>query len=144
LARKAVGDDGTRQEIIETQHGRGYRFIAPVATIAAPVLSAESRVPSQSEEVSRQEAEANQKAKEENGLKSSVQSLASEEHKRIVTSHPLDPRPATLDNAAPARSWSIRPLLLIGLLLLVGIITAVQYLSLPTPNPQPPTSVAPT
>jgi DNA-binding winged helix-turn-helix (wHTH) protein len=143
-ARKAVGDDGAKQAIIETQRGRGYRFIAPVATIAAPVLSAESRVPSQSEEVSRKEAEANQKAKEENGLKSSVQSLASEDHKRIVTSHPLDPRPVTLDNAAPARSWSIRPLLLIGLLLLVGIITAVQYLSLPTPNPQPPTSVAPT
>lgn len=29
-ARKAVGDDGTKQEIIETQHGRGYRFIATV------------------------------------------------------------------------------------------------------------------
>jgi DNA-binding winged helix-turn-helix (wHTH) protein len=30
-ARKAVGDDGTKQEVIETQHGRGYRFIAPVS-----------------------------------------------------------------------------------------------------------------
>lgn len=29
-ARKAVGDDGTKQEIIETQHGRGYRFVAAV------------------------------------------------------------------------------------------------------------------
>ena len=29
-ARAAVGDDGTKQEIIETQHGRGYRFIGEV------------------------------------------------------------------------------------------------------------------
>src|SRR5262249_4427631 len=30
-ARKAVGDDGTKQEVIETQHGRGYRFVATVS-----------------------------------------------------------------------------------------------------------------
>jgi len=30
-ARKAVSDDGTRQQMIETQHGRGYRFVAPVS-----------------------------------------------------------------------------------------------------------------
>ncbi|NOT56904.1 MAG: tetratricopeptide repeat protein [Deltaproteobacteria bacterium] len=29
-ARRAVGDDGTKQEIIETHHGRGFRFIASV------------------------------------------------------------------------------------------------------------------
>jgi TolB-like protein/DNA-binding winged helix-turn-helix (wHTH) protein/Tfp pilus assembly protein PilF len=29
-ARKAVGDDGDRQAVIETQHGRGYRFVATV------------------------------------------------------------------------------------------------------------------
>jgi DNA-binding winged helix-turn-helix (wHTH) protein len=29
-ARKAVGDDGTTQGVIETQHGRGYRFVAEV------------------------------------------------------------------------------------------------------------------
>ena len=28
--RKAVGDDGRRQEVIKTAHGHGYRFIAPV------------------------------------------------------------------------------------------------------------------
>src|SRR5215204_4264895 len=27
-ARRAVGDDGNRQEVIRTVHGRGYRFIA--------------------------------------------------------------------------------------------------------------------
>ncbi len=29
-ARRAVGDDGSRREIIRTVHGRGYRFVAPV------------------------------------------------------------------------------------------------------------------
>ena len=29
-ARKAVGDDGQRQRLIRTVHGRGYRFVAPV------------------------------------------------------------------------------------------------------------------
>lgn len=30
VARKAVGDDGVRQQVIKTQHGRGYRFVAMV------------------------------------------------------------------------------------------------------------------
>lgn len=29
--RQALGDDGRRQEVIKTVHGRGYRFVAPVA-----------------------------------------------------------------------------------------------------------------
>ena len=29
-ARRAVGDDGTRQAVIRTVHGRGYRFLADV------------------------------------------------------------------------------------------------------------------
>jgi DNA-binding winged helix-turn-helix (wHTH) protein/tetratricopeptide (TPR) repeat protein len=29
-ARKAVGDDGGKQQVIKTQHGRGYRFVAEV------------------------------------------------------------------------------------------------------------------
>ncbi|HSK61175.1 MAG TPA: alpha/beta fold hydrolase [Actinomycetospora sp.] len=29
-ARRAVGDDGTRQAVIRTVHGRGYRWVAPV------------------------------------------------------------------------------------------------------------------
>ena len=32
--RRAVGDDGTKQEIIKTHHGRGFRFIAPVIELA--------------------------------------------------------------------------------------------------------------
>jgi len=33
--RKALGDDLTTPRFIETAHGRGYRFIAPVTTTAA-------------------------------------------------------------------------------------------------------------
>jgi pimeloyl-ACP methyl ester carboxylesterase/DNA-binding winged helix-turn-helix (wHTH) protein len=33
-ARRAVDDDGTRQEVIRTAHGRGYRFVAEVTEIA--------------------------------------------------------------------------------------------------------------
>lgn len=32
-ARRAVGDDGQRQDVIATVHGRGYRFVAPVETV---------------------------------------------------------------------------------------------------------------
>lgn len=44
--RKAVGDDRMRQEIIETHHGRGYRFVATVTEFVeiAPVrLSSDGR-----------------------------------------------------------------------------------------------------
>ena len=30
VARRAVGDSGRRQRFIQTVHGRGYRFVAPV------------------------------------------------------------------------------------------------------------------
>ena len=50
-ARKAVGDDGTKQEVIETQHGRGYRFVAPLTT-TPPVVSDQWSVVSHQEEES--------------------------------------------------------------------------------------------
>ena len=34
-ARKAVGDDANRQRVIQTVHGRGYRFVAALAESAA-------------------------------------------------------------------------------------------------------------
>lgn len=42
-ARAAVGDDGTKQEIIETQHGRGYRFIGDVVSSQHSVLSSQEQ-----------------------------------------------------------------------------------------------------
>jgi DNA-binding winged helix-turn-helix (wHTH) protein len=65
-ARKALGDDGGRQDLIKTQHGRGYRFVAAV-TFASPVVK------SQQEVVSSQEQESNQQT----SLASSVKSLGS-------------------------------------------------------------------
>ena len=38
-ARRAVGDDGRRQEVIRTAHGRGFRFVAPIDE-AGPAESA--------------------------------------------------------------------------------------------------------
>ena len=39
--RKAVGDDRERQQVIQTLHGQGYRFVAPVTMgEAAPSLPA--------------------------------------------------------------------------------------------------------
>jgi DNA-binding winged helix-turn-helix (wHTH) protein len=32
-ARQAVGDTGQGQQLIQTRHGRGYRFVAAVASL---------------------------------------------------------------------------------------------------------------
>jgi predicted ATPase/DNA-binding winged helix-turn-helix (wHTH) protein len=40
-ARRAVGDDGTRQAIIRTVHGKGYRFIAEVTESDGPPHAAD-------------------------------------------------------------------------------------------------------
>lgn len=36
LARRAVGDDGRAQRVIQTAHGRGYRFVAEVVALDSP------------------------------------------------------------------------------------------------------------
>ncbi|NEY91519.1 winged helix-turn-helix domain-containing protein [Tabrizicola oligotrophica] len=38
-ARAALGDDGTRQEVIRTVHGLGFRFVAPVSASPDPGLA---------------------------------------------------------------------------------------------------------
>ncbi len=46
-ARAAVGDDGRRQSVIRTVHGRGYQFVAPLTTApAAPARPATPPPPS--------------------------------------------------------------------------------------------------
>lgn len=40
VARSILGDDGRRQEVIRTVHGRGYRFVAPVEEQGAPAQPA--------------------------------------------------------------------------------------------------------
>ena len=109
-ARSAVGDDGVKQEIIATQHGRGYRFVALRHHHTAL------------------------------RLESSVQSLESENHPaspeavqaldpRLSDCRLSDPRRPTLVVPSAQRSWSSRGFVLAGVLLLVGIIVMVQYLS---------------
>ena len=41
-ARQATGDDGQRQEVIQTVHGRGYRFVSPLLD---PGLPADAPIP---------------------------------------------------------------------------------------------------
>ena len=39
-ARRALDDDGNRQQCIRTMHGRGFRFVSPVVETGAPAHSA--------------------------------------------------------------------------------------------------------
>src|SRR5215470_12586010 len=111
--RKALQDNSRSPQYLETVHRRGFRFIAPVTTPAAPGSSFEFQVPSQEEK--------SQTAESENGLTFSVQSLESENQEISLSSaQPLDARPRTLDDVVPAkRSWSVRSLVLMGLVFFV-------------------------
>jgi DNA-binding winged helix-turn-helix (wHTH) protein len=92
-ARSAVGDDGVKQDIIATQHGRGYRFIATVITTLPRVPSSEFQVSSQEEE--------KQKAKEE-------VEIATEKEKSQLNDVGLrtpdlqDPSSNSLDSSSPS------------------------------------------
>jgi len=41
-ARQAVGDDGAKQAVIQTVHGRGFRFVAEVTALHAAVAASDS------------------------------------------------------------------------------------------------------
>ncbi len=41
-ARQAVGDDGTRQAVIRTVHGKGYEFVAEVQVVEEPLQAGDS------------------------------------------------------------------------------------------------------
>ncbi|MGZ4674875.1 MAG: winged helix-turn-helix domain-containing protein, partial [Ilumatobacteraceae bacterium] len=45
--RQAVGDNGRDQRIVQTVHGRGYRFIAPVEVLAGGVERTPPPVPAE-------------------------------------------------------------------------------------------------
>ena len=44
--RRVLGDDGRRQEMLKTVHGRGFRFVAPVRIEGAPVVPRIAGAPS--------------------------------------------------------------------------------------------------
>ena len=46
-ARQAVGDDGTRQAVIRTVHGRGFRFIPEVTTSSPAYATSQGFIPPQ-------------------------------------------------------------------------------------------------
>ena len=145
--RQALGDERRTPQFIETVHGRGYRFIAPVVTATAPVQRFESQVPNPEEVVSGQQKE-EPKAKGGNGLEpsvrslesnrqslaSGVQSLESEEQRLLVTDQTVDsrlsdPGPQTRDNPAPARPWPSRNLAWLGVVLLASVGVFLFYFS---------------
>lgn len=52
-ARRALGDDGVAQRMIATVHGRGFRFVAPVAEAAPPPPAVRHEVPATADALDR-------------------------------------------------------------------------------------------
>jgi adenylate cyclase len=148
VVRKAVGDDRTKQAVIETQHGRGYRFVATVteqSEASTPNLSANGTASTSSglndepvsapilvslplpngHEVNEHEVSVVPAPVEEHPSVSPV--LASAEEKRGEVLPP------------PRRQGGARWLFTI-LLLITGLVVAVRYLpfSLTHPHSLPP------
>jgi TolB-like protein/DNA-binding winged helix-turn-helix (wHTH) protein len=129
-ARKVLGDDGNRQEFIKTQHGRGYRFVAPL-TIAAPsVSSSEFPAPSQEEAVSSQHPVVNRQQEENQKAKLEDSEQETEE------SYRLDEAPRNPGEEPKSEPWiplrSLRAVHLAGAaLLMAGIVFSVRYFSRP-------------
>jgi TolB-like protein/DNA-binding winged helix-turn-helix (wHTH) protein/Tfp pilus assembly protein PilF len=123
--RQALRDDAKKPRYIETVHRQGYRFIGKVVSDQLPGATS-------------QQEEENQKATSNSGLESRGQSLESENQKvSLPSDQTLGPRHQTLDESASTRFWSRNRLIVTGLFLLVSIIIAVQYFSLPHPSTQP-------
>jgi TolB-like protein/DNA-binding winged helix-turn-helix (wHTH) protein/Tfp pilus assembly protein PilF len=125
--RQALRDDAKQPRYIETVHRRGYRFIGKVVR-----EQQEEVVSSQYPVVSREDG---QTGNSEHGLALNPLGTPAEEVQ------PLDPRLS--DASLRQRSWSVRSLVVTGLVLLVGVIAVVQYFSRPLsgtqtliPNPQ--------
>lgn len=150
--RQALRDDAKKPRYIETVHRRGYRF---VAAVAAPVSSSKLQVPSQEQESqkpdlspsatlrinSSEEANGNNTEQAEDvRLEASESPLSSPFSLQPEVSSPAqDSTLSTQESPSleAGRSWSTKGLAVIGVVFLVSIVVAVQYLSLRTPNPQP-------
>jgi TolB-like protein/DNA-binding winged helix-turn-helix (wHTH) protein/Flp pilus assembly protein TadD len=162
--RRSLGDEAKTPQYIETVHRRGYRFIGEVVSSQQSVASREEQ------STNGQEIDAVMPAKagiQEPQAEASSESLwipapgSGSGTSSVGMTHPtstpqnhnpslqldqaLDPEPWPFEASALAvqRSWSVRSLVIMSLVLLVGTILTVQYLSLPTsstqsliPNPQ--------
>jgi TolB-like protein/DNA-binding winged helix-turn-helix (wHTH) protein/Tfp pilus assembly protein PilF len=132
--RRALQDDARNPRYIETAHRRGYRFIGKVVSDPLSVVSQAEGTRGQADEENQKAKGENQKASNENGLASSVQSLESATH---LSSPPLIQTPDVQPPPPTRRFWSRGSFVLIGLVLLIGTIVTIQYLSLPVPSPSP-------
>ncbi len=141
--RQALGDARRTPQFIETIHGRGYRFIAPVTAPAVPVPGSEFQVPSweevvgsPQEGVNRQEEE-NQQAK---GPQTEIETETKQEKTQWndvglqtpdarLPSEGSELRTQDLSSLAPLRFWPRKVLILAVGLLLPGTVLTVLYLS---------------
>ncbi len=120
-ARKALGNDGVRQEFIKTQHGRGYRFVAPVVTVADPVQGSTFQVPCQEEVPSSQEASTN-------GQRQDV--ALSPESPLIKAASPVPSRPRR------GLALLLSPLFLLGIVVVLEwrLVRSLDSTALPLPD----------
>jgi TolB-like protein/DNA-binding winged helix-turn-helix (wHTH) protein len=141
-ARKALGDDGNRQEFIKTQHGRGYRF---VAAVAAPVPRSEFQVPRQAEAISSQPSQGENvsaNTSELNGdsvIPAQVGIQANEAPNTGRDQEAYAPSPI------PSRARR-RLVLLVGLILVIGAVITAEWRwvrSLTSPPPVSDSSTLP-
>jgi TolB-like protein/DNA-binding winged helix-turn-helix (wHTH) protein/predicted Zn-dependent protease len=139
-ARKAVGDDGDRQAIIETQHGRGYRFIAPVTEPHESSLSSPSP-----DGINSVTATSNGQFSE--ALFDSLPLPAGQETNEhavsvapVIVALPGSPSPVPTEEVPSRRvgiahrSWPL--ITIFGILLIAGTVLVVQYFSARTLSPQ--------
>src|SRR5215813_13559308 len=104
--RKALQDNPKSPRYVETVHRLGFRFIAPVATAAAPGPSSELQVPSQEEVDGRKNGEANGRGHGQGGITHQAAG-----HALAVQANPLDARASGHDgqNIHELRSDRIIP-----------------------------------
>lgn len=120
-ARAAVGDDGTTQAVIETQHGRGYRFIGEV------IGSQQNEIRDEPLGVSSQQDEVHLTT-DNSSLTFHTQDRESEEQRPLVTAHPSD-------GSASTYSWPKTKFLWPGVIVLIIMSAAVFSLVSPrTPH----------
>jgi len=166
--RQALRDDAKKPRYIETVHRRGYRFVAVVAVAAPVASSelqvpyqeegarSQPAVDGREEESQKVKVESQDTRDTANGSNSEQVSSLNEARRnreeeenlsriplRSLRATDLPSQGSTLNTQdfpplTARRPWSTKGLAVSGVVLLVGIIVAVQYLSLRTPNPESP------
>jgi adenylate cyclase len=135
-ARKALGDDGNRQEFIKTQHGRGYRF---VAAVVAPVPRSEFQVPRQAEAISSQPSQVD-------NVSANTSELNGD---RVVPTNAGIQASDTLGTARQQATSALSPIpsrsrrrlvLLVGLMLVIGAVITAEWRWVRSLTSPPPVS----